>query len=204
MLRSNEGLTFYDFSATILGNSPFTDHLKKLMMKNYLETEEGILNQLRHLFMTAIWISPFMIFIVPKWFAFNCFSSTTLGIGAFCMLIGLLISLPINFMYMGKITFRDRLSQEGPFAYCRNPFYLGQTIVSIGMAICFLSIFTGICFVIYFLLTYFTIKSEEKKLLGIYGQEYQQYKKKVPRYLPDRSSIFLFLKSLFEFEKTRF
>jgi len=78
------------------------------------------------------------------------------------------------------------LCQDGPYSLCRNPLYLfsfmgGMGMVSacnhIGLIIGFLSIS---CFY-YFLV----IKSEERRLLQIFGREYESYCARTHRFMPD-------------------
>ncbi len=81
-----------------------------------------------------------------------------------------------------------KLSTEGPFAYVRNPLYLGNIMIYSGIAL-----FAGgpwvfplfIIALLYFFIQYGLIISlEEKVLLNIFGKQYEEYCSNVPRLFP--------------------
>ncbi|RKY54956.1 MAG: isoprenylcysteine carboxylmethyltransferase family protein [Candidatus Neomarinimicrobiota bacterium] len=81
-----------------------------------------------------------------------------------------------------------KLSTGGPFAYIRNPLYLGNIMIYAGMAL-----FAGgpwvfplfIIALLYFSIQYGLIISlEEKVLLNIFGKQYEEYCSNVPRLIP--------------------
>lgn len=155
--------------------------------KNYLETQEGSLNLWRHFCIIAIWISPIWLY----------FSGTHLKVdffvyfGMFLSFLGSAIALPLNHKFMGKIVKIKNLQQGGPFKYCRNPFYLGQTIFVLGFAIiihCPQNIFAGVLLLV---LTHLTVLKEEKKLQAKFGKQYLVYRSKVPRYFPSQPIKFI-------------
>jgi protein-S-isoprenylcysteine O-methyltransferase Ste14 len=89
----------------------------------------------------------------------------------------------------GHLLKSERLAVDGPFAYVRNPLYLGSLLILLGY--CTLSgrawsypVFLGL-----FALFYFpTIKWEEGFLGGKFGEEYQDYRRRVPYRLIPRLS----------------
>jgi len=81
-----------------------------------------------------------------------------------------------------------KLSTGGPFAYIRNPLYLGNIMIYAGTAL-----FAGgpwvfplfIIALLYFSIQYGLIISlEEKVLLNIFGKQYEEYCSNVPRLIP--------------------
>jgi hypothetical protein len=77
------------------------------------------------------------------------------------------------------------LCRDGPYSICRNPLYLFSFIAGIGVAaqchsrvvmIVFASIFCGYYFLV--------IKAEEKRLAALFGDEYEEYCRAVPRIIP--------------------
>ena len=78
----------------------------------------------------------------------------------------------------------DKLVTTGPFAYSRNPMYLGFAFAALGVSI-FLGtvtpIIVGILFCI--LLDRWYIQFEETKMLHTFGDDYVAYKKRVRRWL---------------------
>jgi protein-S-isoprenylcysteine O-methyltransferase Ste14 len=76
---------------------------------------------------------------------------------------------------------------RGPFAYVRNPLYLGNLLIYLGLGIMSFAIFPylQIIALIFFLFQYyFIIKEEELFLLDKYGNIYADYYKNVPRFFP--------------------
>jgi protein-S-isoprenylcysteine O-methyltransferase Ste14 len=79
----------------------------------------------------------------------------------------------------------QKLITEGPFSYVRNPLYVGNLGITAGFAI-----FGGVAWI--FLVTvalfaiqyFFIIRYEENLLTEKFGQEYTEYKREVPRWIP--------------------
>lgn len=79
----------------------------------------------------------------------------------------------------------QKLIDEGPFAYVRNPLYLGNFGITAGFGL-----YGGVVWI--FLLTvflfwlqyYFIVHYEENLLTDRFGEEYEVYKTRVPRWVP--------------------
>lgn len=76
-----------------------------------------------------------------------------------------------------------RLVRTGPYAYTRNPIYLGNHITLLGFCVLselvwFIPIALGICFVFYS----FIIRYEEELLRQRFGEEYLRYSAEIPRW----------------------
>ena len=76
-----------------------------------------------------------------------------------------------------------RLITTGPFAYSRNPNYLGAMIAGIGFALLFdaLLVFAALC-IGGFVLEVWMIRPEERYLAGRFGTEYEAYTKATRRW----------------------
>ena len=81
------------------------------------------------------------------------------------------------------------LCTDGPFAYVRNPLYIGNYFVCFGIVIfssesdILLPLLTTAT--IYFIVQYgFIIQLEERTLKILFGEKYREYCKNVPRILP--------------------
>jgi protein-S-isoprenylcysteine O-methyltransferase Ste14 len=73
----------------------------------------------------------------------------------------------------------------GPFAYTRNPLYLGNILIYLGIGVMSFAIFPylQIIALLFFIFQYHhIIKAEEEFLLGKYGDQYRHYKENVPRF----------------------
>lgn len=78
------------------------------------------------------------------------------------------------------------LTTSGPYAYLKNPLYLGTLIVMIGACFCannFIILAFGL---VVFFIQYlpYKLRKEENRLEKIFGQEYTDYAKQVPHLIP--------------------
>jgi len=76
---------------------------------------------------------------------------------------------------------------SGPFAYVRNPLYIGNILIYLGLGIMSFALFPylQIVAILYFLLQYYLIvKEEEKFLVEKFGVDYRNYCKNVPAFIP--------------------
>ena len=84
------------------------------------------------------------------------------------------------------------LVKEGPYAIVRNPLYIGNILVVIGLAILSeLAWAIPFVFVYFFTLYHLVAVYEEKKLLDRWGDEYRVYMNEVPRWIPKFKNLHL-------------
>ena len=76
------------------------------------------------------------------------------------------------------------LKKTGIFAHVRNPMYLSTPIFCIAFIFLTTSLISIIPVIITFIMYTNMVKFEEKELEKVFGQEYLEYKEKVPRWLP--------------------
>ena len=80
---------------------------------------------------------------------------------------------------------QNRLETSGPFALCRNPMYLAWILLIIpGIVICSRAWLVFLCPLTALLCFLFFIPREEVGLQERFGQEYLDYKSRVPLLLP--------------------
>jgi protein-S-isoprenylcysteine O-methyltransferase Ste14 len=75
----------------------------------------------------------------------------------------------------------------GPFAYIRNPLYVGNMLAYTGVGVMSNALFPWLVCVaaVYFAFQYFQIVlAEEEFLVKEFGEGYVEYKKNVPRFIP--------------------
>jgi protein-S-isoprenylcysteine O-methyltransferase Ste14 len=83
-----------------------------------------------------------------------------------------------------KKVYAETLVQEGFFAHCRNPLYVGNVLMLIGLIIIHNGILMYAVCLPFFLFLYWSITiAEENYLRGKFGQVYDDYTKRVPRFL---------------------
>ena len=82
------------------------------------------------------------------------------------------------------------LIQAGPYALVRNPMYLGILFIGLGSVLMLFRLWVMVIFLGIFIWRYtLLIFKEEKKLLAVFPQDYQDYQQKVPRLLPSLPAI---------------
>lgn len=84
----------------------------------------------------------------------------------------------------GYVKKNAELTRTGPYAYTRNPLYLGSMLIAFGFAVAAGRLWLGLLLVGLFLAIYWpTILSEEAYLRGAFAG-FDEYAAKVPRLLP--------------------
>ncbi len=76
----------------------------------------------------------------------------------------------------------------GPYAYARNPLYLGPIIIAIGFGIASMNWWIGAIIVILFLAIYLPVIRSEEEFLRDKFPEFDKYAKEVPRLFPRLTS----------------
>lgn len=158
-------------------------------MKNVL----SLLSHLRDIVLLPVTVTC----LVPYWIynsreTFFLSSPYTKAAGTVIAIAGLGMFFYTLFLFVtiGKGTLapwsrKQKLIVRGPYRYCRNPMITGVLFILIGESFILSSTnileWAGIFFLInnvYFLLF------EEPDLYSTFGEDYTQYKKNVPRWLP--------------------
>jgi len=76
------------------------------------------------------------------------------------------------------------LVKDGPYRFSRNPMYVGLTLVLFGAAVYFGSLVMFLAPVAFVLVSgRLVIAREEKLLAGIFGRDYQDFRRRVRRWL---------------------
>jgi protein-S-isoprenylcysteine O-methyltransferase Ste14 len=105
----------------------------------------------------------------------------TLLIGAGISLVGLLIRAWAS----GHIRKNSALAVSGPYAYTRNPLYLGSFILGLGFTIGAGRWLLAVLFGVLFLGIYFPVMRVESATMGqSFGPEFRDYSQAVPLFLP--------------------
>lgn len=125
--------------------------------------------------------------------------TTSLIVGTISMALGELIRIH-GVAFIGGVSRTrtystgQKLITGGPFSHVRNPLYLGNLFLSAGLVIASNANFSltandniwfAVLFVLFFFLQYIPIvKWEESNLKNIFGLDFDEYTKKVPRWFP--------------------
>jgi len=118
-------------------------------------------------------------------------TTTTMLIGFLCVLCGEALRL-WGVAYAGSLTRvtgsvgAPEVIMAGPFAYVRNPLYLGNMLTYVGFGIMSNALFPwlAIAAAVWFAFQYYEIVLlEEEFLEQQFGNEYKEYQRAVPRFL---------------------
>jgi protein-S-isoprenylcysteine O-methyltransferase Ste14 len=85
----------------------------------------------------------------------------------------------------GHLAKNQRLAVSGPYAYTRNPLYLGSALMGAGFAVAGGSwILALACLVLFAAIYWPVIRREEEYLHRAFGEVYDCYAQRVPLFLP--------------------
>jgi len=104
------------------------------------------------------------------------------------LIVGGLVALPglaLRAWATGHLRKNDALATTGPYAYTRNPLYLGSFVIGLGFTIAAGRLILGLVFAVLFLGIYVPVMRVETKTLDeLFGKDYQEYAAAVPLFLP--------------------
>jgi protein-S-isoprenylcysteine O-methyltransferase Ste14 len=88
----------------------------------------------------------------------------------------------------GYVKKNRELTQTGPYAYTRNPLYLGSILIAAGFAVALSSWTVAIALAVMFLLIYVPVIASEERFLRSTFPEFDGYCRRVPRLIPRLSA----------------
>ncbi len=103
------------------------------------------------------------------------------------VILGSIIVLPGLFlrgMASGFVQKNTQLTTAGPYAYTRNPLYLGSVILAIGFAVAARSPWIVLILLVLFVVIYLPVIRAEEDFLQSRFPEFADYARRVPRFLP--------------------
>jgi hypothetical protein len=84
----------------------------------------------------------------------------------------------------GMDTPPEHLVTSGPFAWCRNPMYVGHIIFLIGLALALQSLLAALITIATAVWFHFRVQRDERRLRERFGQSYHDYSQRVRRWIP--------------------
>jgi len=139
-----------------------------------------------------IFIFVFIIGLVADIFLFN-FSESWQDVFPLYLRFVLFLVLFIIAGYFGqrshRIVFKEERKKlmvidKDVYSIIRHPMYFASILTYLGFVILSLSIISFIIFIVIFVFYYYLCKYEEKILLNKLGDDYKNYMKKVPMFIP--------------------
>jgi protein-S-isoprenylcysteine O-methyltransferase Ste14 len=120
----------------------------------------------------------FLFAVLYFWLARPSWRS--LGLGLIVVVPGLLIRA----LASGHVRKNESLATSGPYAYTRNPLYLGSLLMGAGFCVAARSWWVGLVLVVMFLAIYLPVIWDEEAFLRRTFPEFEEYAGRVPRMLP--------------------
>ena len=104
----------------------------------------------------------------------------SLALGAILIAPGLLIRA----LASGHVRKNEALATSGPYAYTRNPLYLGSLLIGVGFAVAARSLWVGAILILMFFAVYLPVIRSEEKFLRDKFPDFDDYARRVPRMFP--------------------
>ena len=109
-------------------------------------------------------------------------STRSLWIGGVVASVG----LSLRIWAAGHLAKGRSLARGGPYAFSRNPLYLGSLVMATGIMLAGQSYWLLLPLGIFYGAIYYPVmRAEESELLAVYGNEFQDYAGKVPLFVPN-------------------
>jgi protein-S-isoprenylcysteine O-methyltransferase Ste14 len=124
----------------------------------------------------------FLFAVLYFWLARPSWQSLALGA------IGVVVGLLIRALASGHVRKNEALAVSGPYAYTRNPLYLGSLLMGIGFCAAARSWWVGVALLVMFFAIYIPVIRDEEAFLRRTFPEFEEYARKVPRMLPRLTS----------------
>jgi len=103
-----------------------------------------------------------------------------IALGAILIVPGLLIRA----LASGHVRKNEALATSGPYAYTRNPLYLGSLLIGVGFGVAARSWWVGVALIVMFFAIYIPVIRDEETFLRQKFPEFEDYARRVPRMFP--------------------
>ncbi|MFZ0297797.1 MAG: isoprenylcysteine carboxylmethyltransferase family protein [Candidatus Sulfotelmatobacter sp.] len=104
----------------------------------------------------------------------------SMALGAIVVVPGLLIRA----LASGHVRKNEALATSGPYAYTRNPLYLGSLLMGLGFALAARSWAVGAALALMFFVIYLPVIRDEEAFLRRTFPDFEEYARRVPRMFP--------------------
>ena len=95
-----------------------------------------------------------------------------------------IVGVTVRALASGHVRKNEKLTTSGPYAYTRNPLYLGSLILAVGFAVAALNWWIAIAIVVIFLAIYLPVIRSEEVFLRTRFPEFSEYSRRVPILIP--------------------
>ncbi|MFX1418720.1 MAG: methyltransferase family protein [Promethearchaeota archaeon] len=144
-----------------------------------------------HIYQATLPIVFFLIwFLDSSVFRFSIFLNSYIPFFVRLILFVLILAISITFIMSSHRTIfkshqpPNKLITNGILGHVRNPMYLGILLIYIAFLFLAISLISIAFFVIVVLVYNWMVNYEEDILENMFGEQYREYKKKVPKWIP--------------------
>jgi protein-S-isoprenylcysteine O-methyltransferase Ste14 len=114
-------------------------------------------------------------------FVFACPTAWSIGLGLPLVVAG----EALRVWSSGTLEKNVTIAKGGPYAYTRNPLYVGNFVIGLGFVVMGHNPWLGLAYLLLFPLIYLpTVLEEERFLRAKFGTAYERYLERVPRFVP--------------------
>jgi len=99
-------------------------------------------------------------------------------------LLFIVAGLVIRALASGHLNKNEQLATSGPYAYTRNPLYVGSLVMAVGFAIAARSLWIALILIAMFIGIYLPVVRAEESYLAQRFPEFAEYARHVPRFVP--------------------
>ena len=150
-------------------------------------------------FVLFVVLIPVVMWLCSKMPPFSWPHPTLIGIAAFCVIDGLVLSI-WAIVYMRRVGDGNpmdafghevaprtkHLMTDGPYRLSRNPMLTGIFLYLIGCCLWLGTWQSVVVFLLFVAIMLVQVRTEEERLRRDFGEEYEEYCKRVGRFLPFR------------------
>lgn len=131
------------------------------------------------------WVIPLMVFILfCSWWETEV-EYLIWPLGIFLVLVGMILRIWAQQHLHYRLKVRKSLTMTGPYSFVRNPIYIGNLLICLGLTIISELLWLFPLTLFYCLGIYsLVVRYEESHLLYKYGESYRRYMVEVPRWVP--------------------
>lgn len=124
---------------------------------------------------------------VPMGFAFAAVYAWQARPTGRSLIAGAVVAIPgmvLRALASGHVLKNEQLTTTGPYAYTRNPLYLGSVIMAVGFCLAARSWWIAGLAALFFAAIYVPVIRSEEQYLRQHFSDFDQYAAQVPRFLP--------------------
>jgi protein-S-isoprenylcysteine O-methyltransferase Ste14 len=162
------------------------------LVSRFMTTSGNVFFRVRNALFPLIFVVLFLLTKPGLFFGNPILNRIVMGIGIATAIAGQCFRLAvIGFAYIqrggkdGRI-YADNLVVRGFYAHCRNPMYVGNFLITVGMSLIYGSLWVFVLVVPFFSFVYLSIvTAEEEYLFKKFGRQYEEYTMRVNRFVPN-------------------